>query len=97
MEALQVETEYGRSFHVSEDTITVDGRPVAADILRAGRLALFFSTPDEKTVGWYDRAGGEWRQLPGKYGRAINHAAEMARRHRPVDMVKLPLGRMDTQ
>jgi chromosome segregation ATPase len=95
LEALQVEVEYGRSFQVSEETITLDDRSIAVDIVRAGRLALFFRTPDGQTAGWYDRAAEKWQPLPAKYERSINQAAEMALHRRPMDLVKLPLGRIE--
>jgi chromosome segregation ATPase len=95
LEALQVEIEYGRSFQVTEETITLDDRPIAVDVVRAGRLALFFRTPDGKTVGWYDRAAEKWQPLPAKHERSINQAAEMALHRRPMDLIKLPLGRIE--
>lgn len=95
LEALQVEVEYGRSFQVTEETIILDDRPIAVDVVRAGRLALFFRTPDGKTVGWYDRAAEKWRPLPSKHIRPINQVAEMALHRRPMDLIKLPLGRIE--
>lgn len=99
LETLQVEVEYGRSFQVSEETITLydelNDRSLAVDVVRAGRLALFFRTPDGQTTGWYHRAAEKWQPLPAKYERFINQAAEMALHRRPMDLVKLPLGRIE--
>ncbi|MBE9581691.1 MAG: DUF3450 domain-containing protein [Proteobacteria bacterium] len=94
MEALQIETEYGRTVEVYQDTIDLDGRSVLLDVLRFGRLSLFCQTPDSKIVGHYDRAAGIWVLLPSKYRRQINRAVEMARRQRTIDLVKLPIGRI---
>jgi hypothetical protein len=94
MEALHVETEYGHGFEVSQETIDIDSRPVAVEILRAGRLSLFFRTPDGEVVGFYDPAASEWKRLPSRYKRPMMEATEMALRRRPVDLVKLPLGRI---
>jgi len=41
MEALQIETGYGHTVEVYQDTVDLDGRPVLVDILRLGRLSLF--------------------------------------------------------
>jgi hypothetical protein len=95
LEALQVEVEYGRSFQVAAETITLNDRPLAVDVVRAGRLALFFRTPDGQTVGWFDRAERKWQPLPAEYVRSINQAAEMAQHRRPMDLIKLPLGRIE--
>lgn len=94
MEALQVETEYGRTVEVYQDTIKLNGQSVLVDILRLGRLSLFCQTPDGRVVGHYDRAAGEWTPLPSRCRREINRAVEMARRERTIDLVKLPIGRI---
>ncbi|WP_319523057.1 DUF3450 domain-containing protein [uncultured Desulfosarcina sp.] len=101
MEALKVEAEYGHTVEVYQEVIEIDGlklgQPVMADILRVGRLALFWRTPDGGTVGHWDRLTGKWVPLPGASRRHINDATEMALRQRTVDMVKLPLGRIAVQ
>lgn len=101
MEALKVEAEYGHTVEVYQEIIEIDGRtsdqPVMADILRVGRLAIFWRTPDGGTVGHWDRTTGKWTTLPKACRRHINDAAEMALRQRTVDMVKLPLGRIAAQ
>jgi len=94
MEALQVETEYGRTVEVYQDTIELNGQSVLVDILRLGRLSLFCQTPDGRVIGHYDRAAKRWVPLPSTYRREINRAMEMARRERTIDLVKLPIGRI---
>jgi hypothetical protein len=101
MEAIKVETEYGQTIEVYQDTIGIGGpdedQPIMADILRVGRLGLFWRTPDGNTVGEWDRVAGQWTPLPKKYRRAINDAMEMALKRRTIDMVNLPLGRIAQQ
>ena len=63
-----------------------------AEILRVGRLALFFRTPDGKMAGHWDRVVAEWMVLPDKYRSSINDAMEMSLKRRTVEMVNLPLG-----
>ena len=94
MEALQVETEYGRTVDVYQDTIELDGQAVLVDILRLGRLCLFFETPDGKQAGHYERVEKKWMILPPRYRRDIHKAVEIARRERSVELVKLPIGRI---
>ena len=95
MEALAIETEYGRTVEVYQDTVFFNGQSVLADILRLGRLSLFCRTPDGKMTGWYDPASKSWILISSKYRKDINRAMEMARRERTIDMVKLPVGRID--
>lgn len=94
LEALLIEAQYGNSVEVEPQTIMVAGRETHADILRIGRLALFWRSPDGKRVGTWDPATGAWTELPGKHNRVIARAMEMAARTRPIDLVSLPLGRI---
>jgi len=94
MEALQIEAEYGRTVEAYQETIDLNGQKVLVDILRVGRLSLFFQTPDGKLVGQYDRIRKGWSLLPSKYCREIEKAIEIARRERTVELTRLPLGRI---
>jgi hypothetical protein len=94
LEALLIEAQYGNSVEVEPQTILVQGRETHADILRIGRLALFWRSPDGKRVGTWDPATTAWTELPGKHNRVISRAMEMAARTRPIDLVSLPLGRI---
>jgi hypothetical protein len=98
MEAIKVETEYGQTVEVYQQTIPI-GDPdqdhtIVADILRVGRLALLWRSPDGRRVGQWDRVANRWTPLPDSYRRPINDAVEMALKRRTIDMVKLPLGRI---
>jgi hypothetical protein len=95
LEALQIETGYGNSVEVYRDRIEVDGDALHADVLRLGRLALFWRVPDGSRYGSFDLAERSWRELPSRYHPAIERAMEMASRLRPVELVGLPLGRIE--
>ena len=94
MEALQVETEYGRTVEVYQETVDIEGQSILMDIFRLGRLSLFCQSPDGKMVGHYDRTEGQWIELTSKYRQEINKAVDMARKQRTVDLVRLPIGRI---
>ena len=94
LEALQVECEYGDTVEVYQQKIEVEGEPIFADIFRLGRLSIFWQTPDGTRVGEYDRVADRWVELPTKYRRGIRAAIEMAAKQRPVELVKLPVGRI---
>ncbi len=95
LEALQVECEYGDTVETYQQKITVNGEPVFADIFRLGRLSVFWQTPDGTRVGEYDRVNGQWVELPSQYGRSVRMAVEMASKRRPVELIRLPLGRIN--
>ncbi len=94
MEALQIETEYGRTVEVYQETIALKNQSVLVNILRLGRLSIFCQTPDGKIVGVYNQAAKAWTTLPSKYCRDIGKTIEMARHERTIDLVRLPLGRI---
>jgi len=94
LESLQVEAGYGATVEVYQDRVDVAGEELFVDVLRIGRLALFWRTPDADRVGWYDPAVLAWTELPRKHRRDIGLAMEMAARMRPTEPVSLPLGRI---
>lgn len=94
LEALQVEAGYAGTVEVYQDQIEVAGAQLHADILRLGRVALFWRTPDGKRVGTYDQGHGQWQELSAGESRPIALAMEMATRMRPVEITALPLGRI---
>jgi hypothetical protein len=94
LEALQIETAYGSTVEVVQDRIAVGSDTLFVDLLRLGRVALFWRTPDGERTGEYDIATGTWTELPEKYHRSIRTAMDMAARIRPVEITELPLGRI---
>jgi uncharacterized coiled-coil protein SlyX len=94
LEALQVEANYGNTVEVYQEQMKLGEELIFADMLRIGRVSVYWRTPDGKRVGEYDRATDMWVELDGKYVRAINMTVEMATRIRPTDIVELPIGRI---
>jgi hypothetical protein len=94
LEVLQVETGYGNTVEVVQDRIELEGDTIFVDVLRLGRVSVFWRTPDGESVGEYDRATAKWVKLSGKYNRTIGAAMDMAARIRPVELIALPLGRI---
>jgi len=94
LEAMQVEAGYASSVEVYQDMIEIEGEQIHADVLRIGRVALFWRTPDGDQVGNFDPAAGRWTELPDRAKRRIGLAMDMAARLRPVELIDLPLGRI---
>lgn len=92
MEALFVEAEYGNTVEVYREKIVVDGTQVLADIFRMGRVALFFLALDRESAGIFDVAKNQWHTLDKTRVPAIEAVVEMAAKHRPMEVVTLPLG-----
>jgi hypothetical protein len=94
LEALLVEAQYGETVEVRPATITVAGQGIHVDVLRLGRLAQYWRSPDGSRIGTWNPVADAWVELPGKYNRVISRSMEMASRIRPTELVSLPLGRI---
>lgn len=96
VEALMVEAEYGRTIEVYQDTITVEGQSLLATIFRLGRIALFYQTLDQSQSGLFDVATGAWTPLPSSFDGALRTAIDIGAKRQPVEILRLPIGRMAT-
>ncbi len=94
LEALQVETGYGNNVEVTQERIALGSDSLFVDLMRIGRISLFWRTTDGERIGEYDRAANRWIELPDNYRRDIGLAMDMATRMRPVEIITLPIGRI---
>lgn len=94
IEALLVETEYGFTFDVYQQTISIDSEPTLVDIYRLGRLDLYYLSLDQKVCGFYNVAAITWQSLPVKNLPQVKKAVAIARKQLPVELLYLPLGRI---
>jgi hypothetical protein len=94
LEGLLVEAQYGETVEVTQEKITIGGNEVFVDMLRVGRLAMFWRSPDGTMIGTWDPVTEAYAELPGGYSRTLQKAMEMATRMRPVQLLSLPLGRI---
>ena len=91
MEAYLIEIDYGNRLQATNARIEIDGRELGVELLRAGRLALYYRTLDGEQCGRWDPDARRWRALPDKYAPAIAQGLRIARRQAPPDLVILPL------
>ena len=94
LEALQVEAEYGRSIEANPATLTVDGRTVEAEVLRIGRVAVFFHSLGGEQVGRWNSETEDWESISADFARPIKNTIEMAKQQKSVELVDLPIGRI---
>ena len=97
LEALMVEADYGRTIEVTQETIDLEGQPTLVNVFRFGRVALYFRTLDERTCGFFNIAENSWQPLSASYDHAIQTVLEIGAKRRPVEIVSLPLGRLELQ
>ena len=97
MEALMVEAEYGNTIEVYQETAAIGGHDTLINVFRLGRMNLFYQSLDHNSCGVYNLADNCWETLPDTYNAAIETAIEIGAKRQPVELLRLPLGRMVTQ
>ncbi len=95
LEALLVEAEYGRSIEAHSATLEVEGQTIEAEVLRIGRIAVFFHSMDGEKVGRWNPEKESWDYISSNFSRAIGNAIEMAKQQKSVELVDLPIGRIE--
>ena len=91
-EAYQVENEYGRTIEAYRDSVTIDGRTREVDLLRIGRIGLYYLAPDGGSAGAWDPAAGDWVALDvARYRATLGQGLRLARKQVAPDLLVLPL------
>ncbi|MDH3641397.1 MAG: DUF3450 domain-containing protein [Gammaproteobacteria bacterium] len=91
LRAYQIENEYGRTMEAYGDTINIEGTDLKADVLKVGRVALVFQTPDGEATGRWNVQAGQWEGLDDSYTAPVRNGIRMARKQLSVDMLTLPI------
>ncbi len=91
LRAFQIENEYGRTMETYGDTIDIDGVERKADVLKVGRVALVFQTPDGTETGMWNKNTQSWEVLGDEYTTPVRNGIRMARKQLSVDMLMLPI------
>jgi len=60
MEAYQIENDYGSTNEDYQQSLTIDGATRSFNMLRIGRIGLYFQSDDTKITGRWDNDAREW-------------------------------------
>ena len=91
LEAYQVEMEYGRTIEAYRDELKTDSNTRTVDILRIGRVGLYYQTLDRLEVGQWNSMKSNWEVLPDHYGMAIRNGLRIAHNQAAPDLLRLPV------
>ncbi|MDD9302487.1 MAG: DUF3450 domain-containing protein [Desulfobacter sp.] len=94
MEALFIEAEYGNTVEVYQEKIFLDNAWVLGNIFRLGRVSLFFLSLDRGRAALFDVAQNQWQVLDNAFVPAISGVVDMAEKHRSIEVISLPIGRL---
>jgi DNA repair exonuclease SbcCD ATPase subunit len=89
MTAYTTEIEYGRTIEAYRTTLPGTDREV--DVLRIGRIAMFYESLDGKEVGRWNADSQAFEQLSGAYRGQIGQGIRIAREQAAPDLVRLPI------
>ena len=94
LETLQIEAEFGVTIETYQDMIKQNGQQLLVNILRLGRLGLYYVNLDESGCGFYNIADKGWQQLDKKYIHSLQTAVAIASKRQPAEFINIPLGRL---
>ena len=91
MEAFQIEADFGRTIETYKDTATIAGATMEVDVLRIGRIGLFYQSADHKATGTWDVESAQWVALSSGARNAVRQGIRIARRQVAPDLLLLPV------
>ena len=91
LQAYQVENTYGTTIEAYTANIELDGRSRNVDMLKWGRVALVFQTPDMETTGVWDNKARQWVILDDEFRTGVRDGLRIARKTQTADLVRLPV------
>lgn len=91
MDIYSVEIEYGNTYEAYPGVVGIEGTERPVDMLRVGRLGLYYQTKDQKSSGMWDRASGKFVSLPDSTNRNIRKAIKVAAKTTAPELLSLPL------
>lgn len=89
--AYQIENEYGRTMETYGDTIDIGGTERKVDILKVGRVALVYQTPDGQETGMFNKNNNAFEAIDNEYQSPIRQGIRMARQQATQDMFSIPV------
>lgn len=90
MEAYQIENDYGNSTEAYEETLTIDGESRNYNMLRIGRIGLYFQSDDTRITGRWDNEAREW-VVDNSARNEVRKGLRMARQLIAPELLILPV------
>jgi hypothetical protein len=91
IEAYQIENEYGNTIEAYKDEIELEGAKIPVDILRLGRVGLYYQRLDGAESGHWDKTKKSWQPLSDSYDTKIHKGLAIARKEMAPELLTLPV------
>ena len=91
MEAYQIENDYGSSSDYYKEEIELEGVVREYNMLRIGRVGLYFQSDDTSITGWWNRDSGAYEEVDNENRNEIRKGLRIARQLVAPDLILLPV------
>ncbi len=89
-EAFQIENDFGRTIEVYRDALQIGGATLEVNVLRLGRVGLFYQTNDASATGRWDAPSGQWVDMgDGNARNQVRQGIRIARKLVAPDLLLL--------
>lgn len=90
MEAYQIENEFGWTSEHFTQSLTIDGATRSFNMLRIGRIGLYFQSDDAKVTGRWDNEARQW-VMDDSARNEIRKGLRMARQLIAPELISIPV------
>lgn len=91
LEAFQIEITYGHRIEAYKDSVEHEGATLEVDVLRIGRLALYYQTADQSATRRWDRDAKAWVDVEGRDRNQVRMGLRIANEQVSPDLLMLPI------
>lgn len=91
MEAYQIEMDYGSSAEWYKETLDIDGAVRDYNMLRIGRIGLYFQSDDSQITGHFNQETRQYELLDSENRSEIRKGLRMARQLVAPELLLLPI------
>ena len=96
MEAYQIEMDYGTTSEWYRESLNVDNANREYNMLRIGRIGLFFQSDDTNITGWYNPDNRAYELLGSEHRNEIRKGIRIARQLIAPELILLPFPAAET-
>lgn len=91
-EAFQIENDFGRTIETYNETLVLDNATLEVNMLRIGRIGLYYQTNDASRTGMWDRDSNQWVHLGDSASRnQVRQGLRIARKQVAPELLLLPV------
>ena len=91
MEAYQIENDYGSSNDYYTQSLEIDGSTREYNMLRIGRIGLYFQSDDTSVTGWWNAELGAYEELGNEHRNEVRKGIRVARQLIAPELILLPI------